>query len=76
MGHQSILLIDELVLPNKGASLMAAQMDITMMATLASVERTEAQWRELLGKAGLKILGIHRYDLEMGFGVIEAAYHS
>ena len=69
------MFIDELVLPNKGASLTAAQMDITMMATLASVERTEAQWRDLLGRAGLKIWKIHMYDLETGYGVIEAAPH-
>ncbi|MCJ1324143.1 hypothetical protein MMC10_000805 [Thelotrema lepadinum] len=71
MGKQSTMLIDELVLPN--ASLRAAQTNIIMMATLASFERTEAQWRDLLRDAGLKALGIHLYDLEMGWGIIEAA---
>ena len=73
MGQKSILLIDELVLPNKGASGMAAQMDITMMATLGSIERTEAQWRSLLDRAGLEIIKIEQYDSEMGYSVIEAA---
>ena len=73
MGPKSILLIDELVLPNEGASVMAAQIDITMMATLGSIERTEAQWRALLARAGLEVVEIYKYDPQMGYGVIEAA---
>lgn len=51
----SKLLINENVLPNKGASLSACARDMTMMAVLGAMERTEQQWRELLGKAGLRV---------------------
>jgi hypothetical protein len=51
----SRILLNELVLPDKGMSLTAAQIDITMMAALAATERTERQWRELINSVGLKI---------------------
>lgn len=31
------------------------RLDITMMTTLAAMERTEKQWRALLGAAGLRV---------------------
>lgn len=53
-GYSKILL-NELVLPNQKCSLIAAQVDITMMACLAATERSERQWHEVVGSAGLKI---------------------
>ena len=53
-GYSKIIL-NELVLPDKGMSLTAAQLDITMMAVLAATERTERQWRELIDSVGLRI---------------------
>ena len=35
--------------------MVAAQVDITMMACLAATERSERQWRQVVGSAGLKI---------------------
>ena len=79
LGHQvdamvpgSNLLIDELILPNKGVSSMAMQYDITMLSALAGIERTEAEWQKLLDAAGLEITKVHRYDPEMEYGIIEA----
>jgi demethylsterigmatocystin 6-O-methyltransferase len=60
MGLESILLIDEMVLPETGVSLMAASIDMTILTALAGMERTEAQWRELLGEWGLN-LSRHSY---------------
>ena len=51
----SKILINEMVVPNKGASLVTTQVDITMMVALAACERTETQWRKLIGSAGLII---------------------
>ena len=51
----SKILINELVLPDRGCSLVAAQVDINMMANLAATERSEWQWRELVESVGLKI---------------------
>jgi demethylsterigmatocystin 6-O-methyltransferase len=56
MTADSVLVIDELVIPNKGAHGHATQFDLTMLASLSSVERTDKQWNALLDSAGFKIL--------------------
>lgn len=61
MGPESVLLIDEMILPETGTSLMAASIDMTMLAALAGMERTEAQWRETLAEAGLELVGTFVY---------------
>ncbi|KAJ0421350.1 S-adenosyl-L-methionine-dependent methyltransferase [Aspergillus carlsbadensis] len=60
-GPNSAILIDDLVLPETGVSLYAAQSDIVMMAALAAQERTRGQWEVLLQKAGLRIRGSYVY---------------
>ncbi len=54
----SMLILNEMVLPNKGASLVATERDITMMVALAATERTEQQWRDMVGKVGLTVEGV------------------
>ena len=76
MGPDSIILINELVLPNVGAHWRATQTDVTMMACLASMERTEKQWYALLHEAGLKVQKIRTYAQDMGDSVIEAVVNS
>ncbi len=51
----SKILANELVLPDQGCGIIAAQVDITMMACVAAEERSETQWHELVDSAGLKI---------------------
>ena len=51
----SKVLINETVVPLKGASLFTVQSDLNMMSSLAGMERTESQWHDLLKSAGLKI---------------------
>jgi hypothetical protein len=46
---------------------------MVMMSCLASMERSERQWGELLEKAGLRVLGVWRYDGETGDSVIMGA---
>ena len=53
-GYSKILL-NELVLPDQGCGIIAAQVDITMMSCLAATERSERQWHQVVGSAGLKI---------------------
>ena len=53
-GYSKILL-NELVIPDIGCGIIAAQMDMTMMACAASEERSESQWQNILGSVGLKI---------------------
>lgn len=61
MGPESILLIDEMILPETGVNLMAASIDMTMLTALAGMERTEAQWREILGEVGLELVETFMY---------------
>ncbi|KAL8638299.1 MAG: hypothetical protein Q9228_004538 [Teloschistes exilis] len=50
-----------MVLPNLGAHWHATELDLTMMSTLASMERSEIEWRNLLERAGLQIQTIESY---------------
>lgn len=72
MNEDSIILIDDMVIPNKGASWRAMQLDITMMAGLAGIERTEKQWHSLMDAAGLKIRSVHTYNENVCDSVIVA----
>ena len=54
----SKILINENIVPDRGASWKITSLDWFMMALAASSERTEAQWRSLLQSVGLKIAGI------------------
>ena len=60
----STLIINEMVLPDKDASLVATQRDITMMVVLAATERAEQQWRDMVRKVGLKVEGIWTHSPE------------
>ena len=67
----SKLLIFEWILPMKGTPMYPALLDINMMALLNGMERTEAQWTDLLGAAGLRVVRFHKLaeDTE---GLVEA----
>lgn len=54
----SKILIHENIVPDTGASWQITSLDWIMMALGACSERTEAQWRKLLGSVGLKVAGI------------------
>lgn len=54
----SMLLINDYVVPETGASLRTAAMDIQMMSLSAGMERTERQWVHLLGMSGLSVAKI------------------
>ncbi|KAF6226881.1 hypothetical protein HO133_008322 [Letharia lupina] len=58
----SKLLINENVVPDVGAAWSITSMDWLMMALGAVRERTEKQWRGLLGQAGLKVTGVWTYE--------------
>jgi hypothetical protein len=67
----SKVLVNEMVIPNKGAPWLTTAMDWTMMATLSSREWTESAWRTLLHSVGLKIVKIWADPLGAR-GLIEA----
>ena len=72
MADISLILVDEMVLPDTNASWQATQLDLTMMAALGSLERTQEQWQKLLQSAGLKILKIYPYNVSVHDSIIAA----
>jgi hypothetical protein len=58
MGADSLLLISESVLPESGVGLGAVLSDLHMMASYASLERTQGQWRALLERAGFALVKV------------------
>ncbi|POS81569.1 O-methyltransferase [Diaporthe helianthi] len=66
----SRLVIAEQILPTRGVSSESVLVDMLMM-TFTGMERTEKQWEELLGQAGLKVVGFHRAP-GTPFGAVEA----
>ncbi|KAH7370259.1 S-adenosyl-L-methionine-dependent methyltransferase [Rhexocercosporidium sp. MPI-PUGE-AT-0058] len=67
----SRLLINDQVLPNVGVDLQPASLDIMMMTFFNAMERTEMQWRTLLGRIGLEIIKIWRNERGGSEAVIE-----
>ena len=51
----SRLLINELVVRLQGGGFLAPHQDFNMMSVIAGMERTKAQWEELINSAGLEI---------------------
>lgn len=72
MNEDSVIIIDDMVLPEKGSPWRATQLDMTMLAALAAMERSENQWYELLDKAGLDVVKIWKYTEECNDCVIVA----
>ncbi|KAI9669607.1 MAG: hypothetical protein M1831_007303 [Alyxoria varia] len=64
------LLINDSIIPPTGANLYDTSIDVLMMALFGSKERSEDEWRRLLGRAGFKIVEVYR-SAEAFEGVIE-----
>jgi hypothetical protein len=65
MDHKSTLLIHDCVFSDKleEVSYQDAMSDMTMMAALSSLERTEGQFRNLLSSVGLTLVSVWRSSL-------------
>ncbi|KAI2463103.1 S-adenosyl-L-methionine-dependent methyltransferase [Annulohypoxylon bovei var. microspora] len=61
MEPSSVLLVDEMVFPEKCVSFNTASIDMTMLSAFASMERTEAQWREVFEDVGLELVRSYTY---------------
>ena len=46
------IILNELDLPDQGYGIIAAQVQMTMIACLAAAERLEKQWHQVVGSAG------------------------
>lgn len=56
MGPKSFILVDDMIVPGKGAHARTTEMDYIMMTTLAAMERTPKQWDDLFSAAGLEVV--------------------
>jgi demethylsterigmatocystin 6-O-methyltransferase len=72
MNESSIILLDEMALPNQKVDWFATQTDITMLTAFGSMERTEAQWHKLLESVGLKVQRICTYTHSHRLSIIAA----
>ena len=70
MGEHSVILIDDMVLPNTDAHWRTTQIDLTMMSCMTAMERTEKQWAALMEAAGLKIVKVYHYTDELHDSVL------
>ncbi|KAG8170109.1 hypothetical protein KVR01_000854 [Diaporthe batatas] len=62
MTIDSVLLVDEMIFPETGVNFDAASIDMTMLTAFASMERTEAQWRETFRSVGLELFRTYTYN--------------
>jgi demethylsterigmatocystin 6-O-methyltransferase len=72
MCPQSILLIDEMVIPSTGASPILMRLDLTMMTLFSSTERTVPQWHKLLAGARLELNQVWKYDPDLEYSILQA----
>ncbi|KAI1208247.1 S-adenosyl-L-methionine-dependent methyltransferase [Annulohypoxylon truncatum] len=72
MTEESKILIDDMVLPERGAHWRATQFDFIMYSYFGAMERSRAQWEVLLDKAGLQILKASEYTKQLNEALIVA----
>lgn len=71
MGPDSVVIIDEMIIPEQGAHWQATQLDMLMMTALGSQERTEKQWTAIATAAGLRIRKVYHYTLSLNDSIME-----
>ena len=54
MEEESLVLVDEMVVPDMGADSWVTSIDLTMLCGHASTTRTQTQWDDVFAHAGLK----------------------
>ncbi|CBX98963.1 similar to o-methyltransferase [Plenodomus lingam JN3] len=72
MAKDSVLFIDEIILPKVGASSRQVHMDMAVMVFAGAMERTDKQWKDLLGNNGFEIRDIWVYDEQLGAAILAA----
>lgn len=62
LGPYLHILIDDIVLPVTNIPFEAVTVDLIMMTSLGSRERTVAEWNTLIDRAGLRTVRIDTYE--------------
>lgn len=76
MAPDSILLVDEMILPEAEVNAFAASVDMSMLTAFASMERTEAQWRVIFDEEGLEVVNTRIYNPITYEGVLDIRLRS
>ncbi|KAK7744784.1 hypothetical protein SLS62_010017 [Diatrype stigma] len=76
MAEYSVVLIDEMALPERNVPWRAAQQDLEMMACLAATERSECEWESLVNRVGLEVQSIRKYTEDFDSIIIVTLRHS
>ena len=72
MVPNSVILIDEMILPDTGAHFHATQLDMMMMIIVGAVGRTEKEFHKLFHDAGLKLSKVWVYDESVRRAIVGA----
>ncbi|KAI1452828.1 S-adenosyl-L-methionine-dependent methyltransferase [Annulohypoxylon moriforme] len=72
MDDNSLILIDELVLPDRGAHRYETQLDLAMLSMLNAEARTKTHWHQLLTESGFEVKDIVLYEKEAREAIIIA----
>jgi len=72
MAKDSVLFVDEIILPLVGASSRQVHMDMAVMVFAGAMERTDSQWKNLLGANGFEIRDVWVYDEQLGAAILVA----
>ena len=70
MTPQSVLLINDMILPETEVPSYSTALDLIMLGSCGSLERTEQQWKKLLGEVGLEIKTVMVYNDELFHGIL------
>jgi hypothetical protein len=73
MSADSLVAIDEVVVPDENAHVWPAGLDLQMYTLFGTMERTASQWDAILDKAGLRAVEVKVYSPVMRNSVIFAA---
>ena len=72
MADDSVVILDDVIMPRVGATWKQASMDLAMMTMLAAMERTEEHFSKLLAESGLRLREVWTYDEDYGDSLIVA----
>jgi demethylsterigmatocystin 6-O-methyltransferase len=59
--NHSRIIVDDVVAPETGAHWAETGTDMCIMGALGSRERTQKQWKDVFGRAGLRLQSVHPY---------------
>ena len=72
MAPDSVVIVDDVIMPQVGASWKQSSMDLAMMTMLAAMERTKDHFAQLFNESGLELRDVWTYDSDYGDSFIVA----